>query len=369
MSAFPTVCISPLNWGLGHAGRCVPIIRELLEKQCYVILCGNGESLDLLQREFPDLPTERLPDFQIYYARNAWLTQISIMAQTPVFMHRIRYDAHVTAQIVEKYRPHVLISDNRYGFWHPDVYSILITHQLRPQLPVYLKFLSNPFYAIIDRWMSRFNEIWIPDVKGNPNLSGKLSHVCVFNEKIRYIGILSRFHLSQSNQNTAQTIVALASGPEPARSQFIKLAFHIAHHSSFPMILVVPPSVNLQPSIRQAFADIIQTSNTTVLQQILEQAMCILCRSAYTTMMDLVRLNKKALLLPTPGQTEQLYLAKHNAKYHLFEILDKPEKFNEAMQKLLQKQQSNDFIRNDDAMLKEVIHNTLQIIKHKKFSS
>lgn len=366
MAFKPIVCVAALNWGLGHAGRCIPIINELLLQQCEVIILGNGHSLDLLREHFPHLKIENLPNFQIKYSKHAILTQMKIIAQIPFFWQNIKNDLKITAQIVNKYKPHILISDNRYGFYNSNTYNIFITHQICPILPTYLRFFSVFFERILLFWMNRFDEIWIPDVENGPNLSGKLSHKNLLLTKKRFVGILSRFlPFQKANCNSdSNNIVVIASGPEPSCSQLINIVANVARNSIYPFILLVPPFISIKKQHHTAFKYIVKTTSKDVINNLLTQSLCVLSRSSYTTLMDLVRLNKKALLIPTPGQTEQIYLAKHLKNYHLFEIFNPARDcIDKKISVLMQKKQKQQ-IQSDDKLLKQAIENLLKKFKN-----
>jgi predicted glycosyltransferase len=53
------------------------------------------------------------------------------------------------------------------------------------------------------------------------------------------------------------------------------------------------------------------------LRQEIERAEWVISRCGYSTIMDLVALQKKALLIPTPAQTEQEYLAAYLHRKHI----------------------------------------------------
>jgi len=47
------------------------------------------------------------------------------------------------------------------------------------------------------------------------------------------------------------------------------------------------------------------------LAEALKGAETVVCRSGYSSLLDLAALGQRAVLIPTPGQPEQVYLAKH----------------------------------------------------------
>ncbi len=315
-----TVLISPLNWGLGHATRCIPVIHCLLQLNCKVILCGNGDSLNLLSSEFPELPTEILPQYSIRYPKNPLWFSLKMLLHLPCFFRSISRDIATTKALIKKYRPDLIISDNRYGFRHPSVPSVLITHQTQPVLPASARTLKKFVWKRLEQMMNHFNEVWIPDQQSEHGLSGVLSHNDAHLKKTVFIGPLSRFSINYDSFQK-NTILAIASGPEPHRTEFEKIVYALAASTPFHFTLL-QGKPNEPNHSKKNNLEIIHHLNTCQLQSLIGKNEIILTRAGYSSIMDMVALRKKAILIPTPGQTEQLYLARHLKNHPLFSVFD-----------------------------------------------
>ena len=63
----PCILIAPLDWGLGHATRCIPVIRELLSAGAKVIIAADGPVASLLHLEFPAIEIIPLAGYRIWW--------------------------------------------------------------------------------------------------------------------------------------------------------------------------------------------------------------------------------------------------------------------------------------------------------------
>ena len=200
----------------------------------------------------------------------------------------------------------MVISDNRYGLYHPTIPCIILTHQLTIITPFGI--LQRVLQKIHYRLLNHFNEIWVPDIEKFPSAAGILSHP----EKmpgipVRYIGWLSRFQAFPGPNY--YDIVVLLSGPEPQRSMLEKKILKELKEIKGNILLIRGlPGETALPKYEHPIKIRNHLSNKE-LQEVIQQAEWIICRSGYTTIMELLSLQKKAILIPTPGQTEQIYLA------------------------------------------------------------
>lgn len=302
------VLIAPLNWGLGHATRCIPIIRFLQKQKVVIFLASDGRAFHLLQKEFPEIPIFHLPSYNITYRTSNMMWNMAW--QFPKIMRAIAKEKKEIAKIITKEKIDIIISDNRFGVFSPKTYNVFITHQINLPVPI-------PVVRSIGNWLNRkmiqqFDECWIPDFEGSPNLSGKLSHGnFTFNNNTltKYIGALSR--IEKINSHIKRKAIIILSGPEPQRtfleekilSQALELPFHFL-------------LVKGQTEIKEHFyfsenIEVVSFLTSKKLNQAIAESEIVISRSGYTTLMDLVALEKKAILIPTPGQTEQEYLAQH----------------------------------------------------------
>ena len=77
------ILVAPLNWGLGHATRCIPIIRALKAHNFEPVIASDGAALQLLKKEFPDLEHVELPSYNITYPKNGKRFKSKLISETP----------------------------------------------------------------------------------------------------------------------------------------------------------------------------------------------------------------------------------------------------------------------------------------------
>ena len=301
------VLLSPMDWGLGHATRCVPIIRSLLNFSVEVTIAGSGASLQLLKEEFPTLAYLDIPTYEIRYGNHF---NLSMLKQMPKFLNLIEIEKKLVNAWQQEYVFDLIISDNRYGFSHEHTPSIFISHQLSPKFPKGFKSLTKPAQVRLNKWMNAFTEIWVPDFDANNNLSGSLSVNTKLNPPIHFIGPLSRFK-NRTTTNSTDKIVAIISGPDPARAKFETHIVDKLQSLDQPSILIRGLPNERQTPDYGGLITVYNHLQSKELNDILLQAKLIISRAGYSTIMDLFRLNKPAILVPTPGQSEQEYLAQH----------------------------------------------------------
>ncbi len=294
------VLIAPLNWGLGHASRCIPIIRQLIAHGAKITLASDGQAGTWLQNELPDLKYLELPSYKIHYRKGP---VCSIIRQIPKIRQAIQLEHQSLLQYLKIHPQSILISDNRYGIYHRDSLNILITHQLNLYKPRWARPL---FENVINQLIKPFQHIWIPDFN-NRVLTGILSMST--DPRIRFIDPLSRF--SQGNSIGFQYDLAIVlSGPEPSRKHLEqKIIKQINTVNNLRIILVRGTVDSTFYDTRNPGITIKNLVQSDELARILTQSSQVLCRSGYSSIMDLCKMNKTALLIPTPGQPEQEYLA------------------------------------------------------------
>ncbi len=306
------ILISPLDWGLGHATRCIPVIRQLIKAGNQITLAGNGRSLVLLQKEFPMLECIELQGFSPSYPASGKMF-LHLLLLLPRFIYSIFREHQDLKTLVSKHKFDVLISDNRYGLWSKDAKSIIITHQVMIKAPEWLRFAEYPLYRISRLMISRFDECWIPDAKEMPGLSGDLSHKFPLPRNARFIGALTRFSIAGNVGRSffgEPKITVLISGPEPQRSLFEDLVIkQLTQLNLSATILSGKPDLKKTVVLINRLT-ILPHLETTELESLISASSLIICRSGYSSIMDLSVLGSKVLFVPTPGQTEQLYLAK-----------------------------------------------------------
>jgi uncharacterized protein (TIGR00661 family) len=310
-SANPRILVAPLDWGLGHATRCIPVIRTLLTNGATVLLAGEGKAETLLRTEFPELLFLNLPGYRIRYGKSAVGTFTALVQQVPKLLRTIAFETSWLDAAVAEHRIDAVISDNRYGLHHPRIPSIFITHQLLVKTP--LRRTDTLLQTQIYRYINQFTACWVPDVAEAPGFAGALSHP----EKkpaipVTYTGPLSRF--MPAEPVLPYYLLVLLSGPEPQRTLLEERILQQAQLFKNAMLVVrgLPGHTGL-PKVPY-HVTITNHLPTATLQQAIESAQFVISRCGYSTVMDLMALQKKCIFIPTPGQTEQQYLAQHLMK-------------------------------------------------------
>lgn len=297
------ILVAPLNWGLGHATRCIPIIRALQENGHIPILASDGIALDLLRKEFPYLKMLELPSYQIEYAKKGKHFKWKLLKSLPNMTTAILKEKKIVEKWIIEHDIDGIISDNRLGVYNKKVPSVFITHQLNV-MTGNTTWLTSKIHQYI---IKKFNICWIPDLEGTPNLAGDLSHSKSKKLNLKYIGPLSRLH-KKTVDNKYQLMIVL-SGPEPQRTLLEeKLKVEI---EGYPNKILFVKGIIEKEQKKEQVENITYYNymNSKQLEQAFNESSLILCRSGYTSIMDLAQLDKKAFFIPTPGQYEQLYLA------------------------------------------------------------
>ncbi len=304
------VLVAPLDWGLGHATRCIPIIKKLLEAGCYIFIASDKLQLALLKAEFGDSVSYlHLPGYEITYSANKRFLPLKILQQTPKILQKIREEHAWLQNAVDEHRIDLVISDNLYGLYSSKVPCIFITHQLNIVAP--FNWLRSLIRRINYRFIEKYAVCWVPDIAGTENISGELSrpdklpHV-----PVKYIGLLNRFSPWASRNREYKWLIVL-SGPEPQRT--------ILEQKLVQLIPNLPGQVLLARGKPGSKERLEVGANCTVANHLTGKEMeaafanseFVVSRCGYTTVMEILAFRKRALLIPTPGQTEQEYLAKH----------------------------------------------------------
>lgn len=308
------VLICPLDWGLGHASRMIPVIIRLNSDGKRVTLGGSGKSGELLRQTFPDLEYIPIPSVNIRYCGQGMWLVFSLFIQLPRMIFSAWREHQLLHKAVIRFGIDEVISDNRYGLYCRHTYNIFVTHQISPVLPRFFHWAEYPLYRFIRNRINRFQECWIPDYADANNLTGRLSHRFKLPENAKYIGILSRFSgnpgISENTEFEKYHLVIVLSGPQPQLKHFSSRIIQQAYKVQV-KVLVITGLQDPVPRIdeKQERLKIVSHLPLAEFRSALLQADIILCRSGYSSIMDLVALGKSAILVPTPGQTEQEYLA------------------------------------------------------------
>ena len=303
--------MAPLDWGLGHTTRCIPVIRCLQGLGHKVLFAGNAAQRSFIKENFEGIDFIHLDGYAITYSRrNKWL-QAGLLLQIPGILRKIRAEHEWLKKLCGERQIDGIISDNRYGLWHESVPSVIMTHQLRVKTG-----LGNMADGAVQRthyrMLNRFGATWVADAPDDANLAGELSHPKVLPHTASYIGLLSRFANDGISrvEPVYEKLLILISGPEPQRTEFSQMLWRQAVKYGGPVTFVEGSEDAPAPAIIPAHITYHRRIAGPALEGLIREASVVVCRSGYSTIMDLVALGKKAVLIPTPGQTEQEYLAR-----------------------------------------------------------
>ncbi len=312
------ILIAPLNWGLGHATRMIPIINHCIRLGKTVTLASDGDALELLRREFPELIYYELPAYDIKYAKHN--TSLKIISQAPKIALKVNAESKAIARIVKECQPDLIISDNRLGVRHPDIESVVVTHQVNLISPVTI--LNKPALKLNITYLNKFDAVWIMD-HPDRRLSGKLSIPDGLNN-FRYIGSHSRLQLPSPEHTIAREILVILSGPEPQRTILEEALLDTLSKEEYRYHIIRGTTSPLNRKYKQQDSEghISHLVKTKKLNTLINTSNIVITRTGYTSVMDLDALQKKAILIPTPGQSEQVYLGEHLKSHPLFIVLE-----------------------------------------------
>ena len=314
MAVKKRILVSPLDWGLGHATRMVPVIRLLKQAGADVVLGADGFPLSFLRQAFPDTEWFRFPGFRPEYSARFSLP-LKMAFSIPKMLKEAQKAHRFLEHIIAEKKIDAVISDNRYELWSEKIPTIFITHQLNILLPHILA-LGRPIVRkLMYDFIKKHNELWIPDFAGAVNLSGALSHVKKKPLTESYfIGPLSRFEKSSqdtfSDPGEKQDILCLLSGPEPQRTIFEQLLIRQLENTSIKASLLTGKPGSPPDVIQRGDLKIYSHASDKKILQLMHASDLVICRSGYSSIMDLTATGTRAILVPTPGQPEQNYLAR-----------------------------------------------------------
>jgi len=359
------ILVAPLDWGLGHATRCIPIIKELLDLNCEVLIAADKKNFLLLKKEFPNIVFLPCKGYEIKYSYSRKFFSLQLFLQLPKIISSIFHEKKWLKKIVQLHSIDAVISDNRFGMYHKNIPSVYITHQLSIKT-------GNQLTEVIARkihnyFIKKYSTCWVPDEKIN-GLAGLLSHPKNIPQNVFYIGPLSRFKPIK-NPGKIYDLLITISGPEPQRGIFEnKILTEIKNFSGkVLMARGIPSEENSYSSFNDSVA-VINHLPADELNKVMEQSKIIISRSGYTTIMDLAALGKNAILIPTPGQTEQEYLAKYLLEKRYFFTV---EQNNFSLPEVLEKYSSFPFKNFDfsNKEYKKTIHEFVLSLKSQNFAN
>ena len=297
------VLIAPLHWGLGHATRCIPLIREQLNLGNEVVVAAKGGPRTVIQGRFPQLKFVDIPFMEITYPADGNMVR-HFFWRGPRLLKSIWREHRVLQRVVASENINLVISDSRFGLWSSKCKSVFVSHQIQIRSPR-LQGVINMLNRCV---MNRYDEVWIPDYENAPGLAGELSHPANMPRKAKFIGPLSRFEHSLEKRPPIWDSVAIISGPEPQRSRFeTELVRQFVEDDSRALVLRGKPGEGESREIGKLVLH--NHLEDEALINALSQTRAVIARSGYSTIMDMHVLGLQATYIPTPGQTEQEYLS------------------------------------------------------------
>jgi len=315
------VIVAPLDWGLGHATRCVPVIRELLHAGAEVHLGVCGNIAPFYKDVFPELKQHRVPSYRIKYPKHGYQMPAWILKELPRILKVVATEHAIAESLVEREQFDVVFSDNRFGFYSERAKSIYMTHQLRIAFPGVAQMFETVGVKFHQRQMANFSEVWVPDVPEFPGLGGRLSHLkneagTFFEERpLRYVGPLSRFVETAETTKTFK-FLGVVSGAEPTRTNLELRLRNVFHEISgeHALLLGKPGSNEI---VKDGNITVFPHLSTEPFAELVKSSEYFVSRPGYSTVMDQAVLGANCLFVPTPGQTEQVYLGKllKNSKF------------------------------------------------------
>jgi UDP-N-acetylglucosamine:LPS N-acetylglucosamine transferase len=308
------ILVAPLDWGLGHTSRCVPIILALQKAGVQVVCAGTPNQIAFLQEEVQQVQFLPWKGYGIRYAKSAWATLLILVWQMPKIALRIWQEHRELQSLIDKENIDAVISDNRYGLWTKKVPCVFITHQLQIPVPMGKKMINwwNHYF------INQYNVCWLPD-EGLEFLSGLLSKLPIFlQEKVQTVGFLSRLEKLENSVVKENSIALLLGGPEPQRGLLQQCVQEQMANTKY--TLTVIGSSQQVEKIDNPFITYLPIVNTKNVETLLQAHDLIIARSGYSSLMDLAAIGKSAIIIPTPGQAEQQYLAEYcsKKKWHMF---------------------------------------------------
>nr|WP_244824810.1 glycosyltransferase [Carboxylicivirga mesophila] len=257
------------------------------------------------------------------------------MKQIPSFFSSIRLEHKLTQSIIKQYNIDLIISDNRYGLWSNEVHSVIITHQTTPSTGKHFSFFKPLSNALSRYWLRKFNECWVPDIESPTKLSGTLSGT-ITQLNTHHIGLPSRLSLVDCTTDDTCEVLIILSGPEPQRSILERTLIRRFKNSHFQTILLsgTPGGVIR----KEGSVQILPHCHARQLKSLIINSRYIICRSGYSTLIDLIHCHRTALLIPTPGQYEQEYLAVRASDLWGFSYINQQQLEEVALERLLHEQ-------------------------------
>ncbi len=322
------VLVCPLGWGLGHASRLIPVILGLNKYGFEVLAAGDEPQMNFLKSHFPDIKTIIFPSLKVKLVKRSTqlLPLIGIAIKIPYLLIKEHF---VLKRIVKDYNIGIVISDNRYGLWGKKIKSVLITHQLSIVFPMPFRFLKPVGEYLVRVMANRFTFCWLPDYADKNNLAGDLSHPKKTPANARYIGLLSRFQGKSIEHIPLEwDLVGIVSGPSPQRELLIESITNYSKKQKLKTLVVMGNLKNGTTIFENEGIFYTGHLKDNDFIKAVNSSKYLITRAGYSTIMDLVAVGKGGLIVPTPGQTEQEYIASYLSNKELFKTCQQDDLMN-----------------------------------------
>lgn len=324
------ILVAPLDWGLGHATRCVPIVKEFLRQGAEVELAVVKANAGFFREVFPELRQRVAPGYNVVYPKYGFNMALWLLKNSAHLNAVMRYEKRYAEEMVERHGYDVLFSDNRFAFFSKKAYSVYMTHQRRIAFPPAVAALEG----VGVRWhrarMRNFDEVWVPDVEAAPGYAGALSHLPSLRgenaPKVKFVGPLSRFDEVAGSLKTSgldagelpagslkagkYRVVAVISGVEPARTQFENRLRDILRDVPGNHLMILGKPQAPRRHWTEGNIEFVTHLPTGDFASAVRNADWVISRGGYSTVMDMAYLGAKCVFVPTPGQYEQVVLAR-----------------------------------------------------------
>ena len=303
------ICIAPLDWGLGHATRCISLAKALMQLDYQIFIASEGYHEVILREALPKATFLPLPGYRIQYSKEAQWFLLKMIAQLPKIIFSIYYERNWLRKMQKQFQFDIIISDNRFGFYHKNIPSVFITHQLNIQTGFHW---TNSIIRILQyRYINKFDALWVPDIEGEKNYAGLLSNpIKKPSIPIWYMGALSRLEPNVENASQQKIqFLGIVSGPEPQRTLFENALWLQGNAGNDAFAIVAGRPIGNNEPTNSLKGKLYPHAKGTDLADLISSAEYIIFRGGYTSLMELIPFKKKLIIIPTPGQTEQEYLA------------------------------------------------------------
>jgi UDP-N-acetylglucosamine transferase subunit ALG13 len=341
----------------------IPLARKLQEADNNILVGSGRELQQFFRNELSEITYIDFQGFKPSYSR--FLPQyLSLLLRTPALVFQIVSEHFRLKKIIRENQIDILISDNRFGLWNRNIKTVYVTHQPRIPFPEKLRFLEWTGIVFHRFFIRRYSFCFIPDLPGKLNVSGRLSHDVKLPGNVKYIGILSRFMFGTlpggTNKADFQHNVIILSGPEPQKEILRKKLVKILKDIEPCTVILEGKPGSSSEATRTGNIISYNHLSSGEMQNIITSSSCIITRSGYTAIMELISLNRSALLIPTPGQTEQEYLARYLSEKGWFITVSQKSLDNELVFQSGKSTDAGELISESRALLENALEELLK---------